>query len=103
MTQPSLLDAPFQGSTPQTKHASWTGAVLAQPSAASQAGRILARLKAEGPMDRYQLAEREGLPVTTVCARLRLLEQRGQITPDGWTTKDWGGRQTKRTKWRIRG
>jgi len=84
--QPAL---PFQGRSPQARHASWTGAQTAQPRAGSQCGRILNAL-GNGALTRHELARETGLPVTTICARLAVLLQQGRIQEAGLTRGPFG-------------
>ena len=60
---------PFQGKTPQTRHASYTGAVVAVRRATSQASRMLVLYLERGSSTDGELASIMGLPEGRISAR----------------------------------
>ncbi len=76
------LELPFQGSTRLSEQCSRDGAVAALPRAGSQAWTIYLLLR-ERAMTRHELADRTGLPVTTICARIGWLKAKGLIRECG--------------------
>src|SRR5262245_37427245 len=91
---------PFQGSTPQSAHASYTGAVhaLATRSANISALRQLWR----EPRTINEIAAITGLPVSSVCSLKDAIKDELEIVD--FETIDWGPgrRPTKRCRWRLK-
>lgn len=92
MTQ---TDLPYSGVTSQSRHASYTGAVDAQPRAASQIVRYLQLLKShpQGCTDR-EAAEALGLERTSINARRAMLVKAQLVYPDGFRAGSTGAKNT---------
>ena len=88
MTQGDLL---FSGSGPQAKHASYTGAVSAEPRKASQIIRYLQLLKSHphGCTDREAA---EALGLEPINARRAQLVKAQLVYPDGFRAGSTGAR-----------
>lgn len=89
---------PINGTTSQSRHASYTGAVhaLETRSANVQALRQLWR----DPHTIQDVAAITGLPISSVCSLKSCLD----LIPAGFEVQDWGPsrRSTKRTLWKLR-
>lgn len=79
-----------------SRHASYSGAVMAQPRAGSQAHRILRELRGYGPSTYFGLADATGLPLATICARMNWLQRKGLVRSCGLTN---GLKGAKRSLW----
>jgi len=89
---------PFQGSTPQSAHASRSGAEDAAPRALSQTVRYLALLKAHGGLTDAEAARLMGIERTSINARRGPLLDAGVVVAGGFRP---GATGTKNTVWRI--
>ena len=94
------LTAPFQGSSPASTHASWTGAVSAQR--AWSANLTMLRQLWREPRTLNEIAAISGLPITSVCSLKASLADELEIVD--YETIVWGDgrRNTKRCRWRLR-
>ena len=69
---------PFSGTTPISRHCSWTGAVKAAPRAGSQCWRLMGMYRDLGPRTDHEAADALDLPLATICAR------RGWLVKNRW-------------------
>lgn len=90
--------APFQGKSPQTTHASWTGAVHA--TEARSANLTMLRQLWRDPLTLNQVATISGLPLSSVCSLKAALEDELEFVDH--EIVQWQGRSTKRSRWRLR-
>jgi hypothetical protein len=101
--------APISGNTPQSRHASWTGARHATRSMGAKMQALLQLLEHHGAKTDQEIAQITGWPLSSVCSSrnnlVRYAEMYGgfQIVPDGFDTMEWGpGDVTRRTRWVVR-
>ena len=87
---------PFQGNTPQSKHASWTGAKAAARTKRGKTARYLELLREHGPISDQAMAALTGWALSS-CNSIRH-GVRDQVVADGFETAG----AAKRTKWRLR-
>lgn len=90
---------PFQGKTPRSAHASYTGAVKAQERRSINLERLRA-LWVE-PFTMEQVAAITCLPLASICSLKACIEDELEVVdmvPQTWPT----GRQTKRCRWRLK-
>lgn len=90
---------PFQGSVPQSAHASRAGAEDAAPRALSQTVRYLALLKAHGGLTDAEAAKLLDLERTSINARRRPLVKAGLVIADGFRPGPTG--KVKNVIWRA--
>lgn len=91
---------PFSGTISASRHASWTGAQAAQVRRRGTTARYLALLRAEGPLSDHEAARRLKCGLSSLCSIRNGI--RALLEPAGFDTAEFGGRVTRRTKWRIR-
>ena len=99
MTQPGLFDASSRrGKPPQSRHASWTGAVSERDVRATHLETVR-RLWAE-PHTMHEIAALTGYPLASICAHKAALVDELEFVD--FQTVEWGpGRKpTHRTRWR---
>lgn len=113
--QPSFeWSAPFQGSTPASTHASWTGAQAVQATWTARQSGYLQLLNQAGALNDYDAAALRKCAVSSINSVRNAINRRERdagrsplIVPDGHdphTFVDESGaeRHTQRTRWRIR-
>lgn len=91
-------DLPFSGSTPMSRHASWTGAEHAATRAGTQLDQLLIAYRTFGPLTDHEASVKTGLVLATICARRGTLVSRGLVE-----AKDLiqGPHGPKNTRWGI--
>lgn len=95
------FNAPFQGSTRSSKHASWTGSVHATKARGEKVVALRQLLRNHGPMTLNEAAVITGWPLSSICSLKAAITD--ELEPDGFDVQDWGdGRTTKRTRWKFR-
>ena len=96
LEQPVL---PFTGRTQHSRHAGYTGAVVARKSRGVKTQLYLQWLRAHGPATDHEAHECTGLPLATVNSVRNTLMTAGVVTSAGITDGLCGAR---RTLWRAR-
>lgn len=86
---------PFNGSTPQTRHASLSGARVAVCRASSQAARMLARYLTYGPLSDGEQAKALGLPEGRISARRAGLLVKGWVAYESIVAGPYGAFVTR--------
>lgn len=89
--QGDLFETPY---APRSE-ASRAGARAAQPTAASQAGRLLALYRAKGPQTDHEARKALRLPLSTINARRASLIKRGLVKACGTKPGPWGVPNTR--------
>jgi predicted ArsR family transcriptional regulator len=89
---------PWQGVTPHSKQASYSGAVTAGPNAKNQQERILDWLSRNGPATDDQISTALGIMRSSVCARRNALMQAGLIESCGLVK---GRYRAQNALWRV--
>jgi hypothetical protein len=90
---------PFSGRTPHSRHASYTGAVVAMRSRGVKTQMYLQWLRRNGPATDHQAHDATGLPLATVNSIRNGLVTAGLVISAGVTAGVEGAR---RTLWRVR-
>lgn len=90
---------PFNGTTTQSRHASYLGAKAAEPRAGSQSERYLNLLRSTGGLTDAEAAERMGIERTSINARRAYFVKKGVVVPDGYRENVESG--VKNTVWRL--
>jgi hypothetical protein len=100
MEQPDLFSAPINGKTPQSRHASWTGARHAEET--RSANIVALRQLWHEPRTMNEIAAITGLPITSVCSLKAAIED--ELVFVDYEVIEWGTgrRSTKRSRWQIR-
>lgn len=91
---------PFQGKTPQSAHASYTGALAAQETRSANLATL--RDLWRQPRTINAVAALSGLPVASVCSLKACMGDALEVA--GLESVSWGPerRMTKRTRWQLR-
>ena len=95
LEQPVL---PFTGRTPHSRHAGYTGAVVARESRGVKTQLYLQWLRRYGPATDHAAHEATGLPLATVNSIRNTLMTAGLVGSAGITEGVCGAR---RTLWRV--
>ena len=94
------VTVPISGRTPQSRHASWTGARRAVKTWTVRQSTLL-QLLGSGPKTRQDLAVLSGYPISSVCSILDSV--RGQIQEVDLEPVTWpDGSVTRRVRWGLR-
>lgn len=92
---------PVNGTSPESRHASWTGARVAVHTWGQKQSEYLQLLNAGGSMTDNEVAALVKWPLSSVCSIRNSLMAR--VETDGFETATWdGGRTTRRTRWRLK-
>jgi hypothetical protein len=89
---------PFQGSCPQSAHASRSGAEAAAPRALSQTVRYLSALRAYGGLTDWEAADVLHLERTSINARRKPLVAAGLVVAGGFRPGPTG---VKNVVWKL--
>jgi len=94
---------PFQGSTPASAHASYTGARQAVKTHGEKVSAYLQLLTNAGALTDHEAAALMHCGLSSICSiRNSLIEQGTPIAPDGFNEQAWAdGGRTKRTRWKL--
>lgn len=88
---------PFQGTTPISRHSSFTGAQAARQT--RSANLITLRALWDQPLTLQDVATLAHLPIASVCSLKAALD----LEAVDWITVTWpDGRTSKRTRWQLR-
>ena len=85
---------PFSGAEPISRHHSYQGAKAAEPRSGSQAMRLLALYREQGPQTDHAASRALGLPLATICARRSDLIKRDLVAATGSQPGPFGTRNT---------
>lgn len=99
------LRIPFQGRTPRSKHAGWTGARSQVHCHGEKTSALLQVLANGGPMSRNELwVVLKWTSISSVCSILGGCLDRGQVESAGeFETVQWpDGSFTKRERFRVK-
>lgn len=97
------IELPINGKTPQTRHASYTGACKAQAALSAKQERYVALLLQAGPITDWEAALRLTWPLSSVNSIRNSTAVRDRVEPRGFEITCWAdGRTTKRTKFALR-
>lgn len=95
---------PVNGTTPQSRHASWSGAVLAAET--RSANIALLRQLWQEPHTMHEIADLSGLPIESVCSLKSAMAS--ELSWVDYVRVEWGlrpdGRMkvTRRSRWQLR-
>jgi hypothetical protein len=92
--------APFSGSTPLSRHCSYTGAQAAGETWTARQVDYIALLTEGGSFTDKQAAAELGWDVSSVCSIRNSV--RTLLETDGYEVVQGPRRSTKRTKWKLR-
>lgn len=96
LEQPAL---PFTGRTLHSRHAGYTGAIVARQTRGVKTQLYLQWLRLHGPATDHDARDATGLPLATVNSIRNTLMTAGLVVPAGITA---GVCRAKRTLWRVR-
>lgn len=98
------LELPISGRTPQTRHASYTGALAAEDALSAKQAQYLGLLGEVGPITDWEASLRLGWPLSSVNSIRNSAGVRDRVVPCGFETAQWAdGKTTKRTRFTLRG
>lgn len=91
--------SPFSGSTPQSRHASYFGALAGQKTAESKRARYYSFLDGRDDATDEEAEVQLGIRRSSICSTRESLKRRGLITPTGGFRVGCCG--VKLTCWRV--
>ncbi len=94
-------EVPWQGSEPETRVASLSGAVHAAQNRSTKVQELRRLIGKRGPLTLNQMAEKTGWPLSSICSLHAMLKPELQVM--GHETVKVGAHTTYRTRWALKG